>query len=65
MQPIAIAKRAADQAGKLLLQRFQNLHSRDVDAKSAHELVTAADKAANLLIQRMLRKAFPAIGVLS
>jgi myo-inositol-1(or 4)-monophosphatase len=65
MQPITIAKRAADQAGKLLLQRFKHLHKRDVDAKSAHELVTAADKAANLLIQRTLRKAFPAIGVLS
>ncbi|MEK7631848.1 MAG: inositol monophosphatase [Patescibacteria group bacterium] len=65
MQPITIAKRAADQAGKLLLKRFQNLHRRDVDAKSAHELVTSADKAANLLIQRTLRKAFPNIGVLS
>lgn len=65
MQPITIAKRAADAAGKLLLQRFQHLHRRDVDAKSAHELVTAADKAANLLIQKHLRKAFPRIGVLS
>lgn len=64
-QPITIAKRAADQAGKLLLKRFQNLHRSDVDAKSAHELVTSADRAANLLIQRTLRKAFPAIGVLS
>ncbi|MEK7570178.1 MAG: inositol monophosphatase [Patescibacteria group bacterium] len=65
MQPIAIATRAANQAGKLLLQRFQHLHARDVNAKSAHELVTVADKAANRLIQKMLRQAFPAIGVLS
>jgi len=65
MQPIVVAKRAAAEAGKLLLQRFQHLQARDVDAKSAHELVTAADKAANLLIQRRLRAAFPAIGVLS
>lgn len=65
MQPIAVAKRAADQAGRLLLKRFQRLHRRDVDAKSAHELVTSADRAANLLIQRTLRKAFPTIGVLS
>ncbi len=65
MQPIAVAKRAADAAGKLLLNRFKHLHARDVDAKSAHELVTSADRAANLLIQRTLRKAFPAIGVLS
>ncbi len=65
MQPIAIAKRAAHAAGKLLLKRFQHLHRRDVDAKSAHELVTAADKDANLLIQKHLRKAFPRIGVLS
>lgn len=65
MQPITIAKRAANQAGKLLLKHFKNLHQRDVDAKSAHELVTSADRAANLLIQRTLRRAFPAIGVLS
>jgi myo-inositol-1(or 4)-monophosphatase len=65
MQPITIAKHAADGAGKLLLKRFQSLHRRDVDAKSAHEFVTSADRAANLLIQRTLRKAFPAIGVLS
>lgn len=65
MQPITIAKRAADAAGKLLIKRFQNLHTRDVDAKSAHELVTAADKSANLLIQKHLRKAFPNIGILS
>ena len=65
MQPIAIATRAAHAAGKLLLKKFQNLHVRDVDAKSAHELVTAADRASNLLIQKQLRKAFPSIGVLS
>ena len=65
MQPIAIATRAAHAAGKLLLTRFQNLHARDVDAKSAHELVTAADRSANLLIQKYLRTAFPRIGVLS
>lgn len=65
MQPITIATRAAAAAGKLLLQRFTNLHRRDVDVKSAHELVTAADRASNLLIQKYLQKAFPNIGVLS
>lgn len=65
MQPITIATRAAQAAGKLLLKKFKNLHTRDVDAKSAHELVTAADRAANLLIQKHLRQAFPSIGVLS
>lgn len=65
MQPIALAQKTATAAGKLLLQRFRKLHRVDATAKSAHELVTAADKASNVLIQRTLRKAFPTIGFLS
>jgi myo-inositol-1(or 4)-monophosphatase len=65
MQPILAAQRAATTAGKLLLRRFRYPHRTDAHAKSAHELVTAADQASNLIIQRTLRHAFPAIGFLS
>ncbi|RJO59203.1 inositol monophosphatase [Candidatus Parcubacteria bacterium] len=65
MQPIKIALQAARAADQLLLKNFKKLHQSDVRAKSAHELVTATDKAANALIQKILKRHFPNIGILS
>lgn len=65
MQPILVAQHAATTAGKFLLRRFRFLHRTDAHAKSAHELVTAADRTSNKLIQKSLKQAFPAIGFLS
>jgi len=65
MQPIKAALQAAKAADQLLLKNFHRLHSQDYKAKSAHELVTATDKAANLLIQKILKKSLPKIGILS
>ncbi|MFA6588628.1 MAG: inositol monophosphatase [Patescibacteria group bacterium] len=65
MQPIKAALQAANAANQLLLKNFHKLHKQDYQAKSAHELVTSTDRACNLLIQKILKKHFPGIGVIS
>src|SRR5690606_29895049 len=56
----AVADRAADEAGAILLERFGKAK---VDYKGQFDLVTDADRAAEQRIVEILRDAFPGHGI--
>lgn len=50
---------AAQKAGQILLKRYQNFDRSKVSFKSKHEILTAADLAAEKEIIKIIRKSFP------
>lgn len=59
------AVRAAQQAARLIQARAGTIDGREAEAKGVHDFVTEIDEAAQALIVRSLRAAFPAIAVLA
>lgn len=63
MKEIAIAKKAARQAGALLISYLG--HLKDVQYKAVRDPVSEADKASEALIAGIIKAAFPAHGFLA
>lgn len=63
MKELTVAKRAAREAGKLLMAHLGKL--KDVRYKSKRDPVSEADKASEALIAGIIREAFPAHGLLA
>jgi myo-inositol-1(or 4)-monophosphatase len=63
MKEFVIAKRAAREAGKLLMAHLGNL--KDVRYKSRRDPVSEADKASEALIAGIIKEAFPTHGFLA
>jgi len=63
MKELAVAKKAAKQAGKLLMSHFGNL--KDVRYKSLRDPVSEADRASEALIAGVIKEAFPSHGFLA
>ena len=63
MKELTVAKRAAREAGKLVLSYLGNL--KEVGYKSERDPVTEADKASEALIAGIIREAFPTHGFVS
>lgn len=59
------AVRAAQQAARLIRERAGEVDDRDADTKGVHDFVTEIDEAAQALIIRVVRQAFPEIDVLA
>ena len=66
MQPMTnIAVRAARSAGKVLMQYFDRVETLNVTQKSRHDFVSQVDRAAEMEIIEVLRKAYPDHSILA
>jgi myo-inositol-1(or 4)-monophosphatase len=61
----AIIEKSSRQAGKYLVKAFNGFDRSSVSFKSSRELVTEADKAAEAIIIKEIRKNFPKHRILS
>ncbi len=61
----AVAVAAAKEAGKVLMLHFRHQLSIEFKGGSIRNLVTNADRAADSIIQKRIRKAFPGHGIAS
>jgi len=59
------AVKAAKEAGKILLQKFNSLKAGDVHFKDKHEIVTTEDYRAEKRIIKILKTKFPCHSILS
>jgi myo-inositol-1(or 4)-monophosphatase len=59
------ARRIAEEAGALLLERFGRLAGSEIERHGARDVVTSADRDAEALIRRRLGRLFPRHGVLA
>lgn len=59
------AKETAVKAGKAILEIYQNMGEIEIEYKTDHSPLTQADKIANEIIVKMLKKEFPQYAVLS
>lgn len=59
-----IAKRAAFEAGKVILQAMDHLSGVTVDEKKKHDFVTEVDKTAESIIIEAIKKAYPSHAIL-
>jgi myo-inositol-1(or 4)-monophosphatase len=62
---LIVAKRAAKQAGDMLMKRQANFKRASINFKKNNESVTSYDKAAERIIFSNIKKVFPEYGILS
>lgn len=62
---IDLAKRVAEEAGEILMERFGRLSAAEIERHGARDVVTAADQAAEEHIKRRLQHVQPGVPVLA